>query len=56
MPTAARAKQDISAIHQRVAAGGGNSNAANPFTAGIKPPAASAKAAASNNLAKAMQM
>lgn len=55
MPSAARAKQDAQAIHQRVAATG-NSNAGNPFTAGIKPPVAKTSAAASSNLAKAMQM
>ena len=53
MPSAARAKQDASAIHSRVAATG-NSNAGNPFTTGIKPPAAKTSAAASSNLAKAM--
>ena len=54
MPSAARAKQDVSAIHQKVNATA-NSNSGNPFTNGIKPPS-KASATASNNLAKAMQM
>ena len=56
-PSAASAKQNASAIHQKVASQSSNAaaNSGNPFTQGIKPPAR-AGAAASSNLARAMEM